>query len=173
LSTNTGSSRWTTAAYAVISILGTAAGVALFAGLWSSRNLPVPADLGSALANRDVAGDTLSMSKFFDLTGAAFAGLRLPALLAAFAMLIGPALALVWRRKTQRAVWTLAATSAVFLFAAHIALVRFGPFLSSKALAMDIQRVLQPGDEVMLYGDHSYGSSLNFYLQREVLLVNG
>lgn len=173
LATDTGRSRWTTAACAVISIVGTAAGIALLTGVWSSRNLPVPADLGSVLANRDVAGDTLSMSKFFDLTGAAFAGLRLPALLAAFAMLIGPALALVWRRKTQRAVWTLAATSAVFLFAAHIALVRFGPFLSSKALAMDIQRVLQPGDEVMLYGDHSYGSSLNFYLQREVLLVNG
>lgn len=173
LATDTGRSRWTTAACAVISIVGTAAGIALLTGVWSSRNLPVPADLGSVLANRDVAGDTLSMSKFFDLTGAAFAGLRLPALLAAFAMLIGPALALVWRRKTQRAVWTLAATSAVFLFAAHIALVRFGPFLSSKALAIDIQRVLQPGDEVMLYGDHSYGSSLNFYLQREVLLVNG
>lgn len=173
LATDTGRSRWTTAACAVISIVGTAAGIALLTGVWSSRNLPVPADLGSVLANRDVAGDTLSMSKFFDLTGAAFAGLRLPALLAAFAMLIGPALALVWRRKTQRAVWTLATTSAVFLFAAHIALVRFGPFLSSKALAMDIQRVLQPGDEVMLYGDHSYGSSLNFYLQREVLLVNG
>ncbi len=173
LSTNTGSSRWTTAAYAVISILGTAAGVALFAGLWSSRNLPVPADLGSVLANRDVAGDTLSMSKFFDLTGAAFAGLRLPALLAAIALLAGPALALFWRRKTQRAVWALAATSAIFLFAAHIAMVRFGPFLSSKTLVTDIQRATQPGDEVILYGDHSYGSSLNFYLQREVLLVNG
>lgn len=173
LATDTGRSRWTAAACAVISILGTAAGVALLTGLWSSRNLPVPADLGSVLANRNVAGDTLSMSKFFDLTGAAFAGLRLPALLAAIALLAGPAMALFWRRKTQRAVWMLAATSAVFLFAAHIALVRFGPFLSSKTLAADIQRVIQPGDEVVLYGDHSYGSSLNFYLERQVLLVNG
>lgn len=173
LATDTGRSRWTAGAYAVISILGVAAGVALLAGIWSSRNLPVPADLGSVLANRQVAGDTLSMSKFFDLTGAAFAGLRLPALLAAIALLIGPGLALLWRRKTQRAVGMLAATSAVFLFAAHIALVRFGPFLSSKLLARDIQRVMQPRDEVVLYGDHSYGSSLNFYLQRQILLVNG
>lgn len=174
LATNTGRSRWTTAACAVISVLGTAAGIALIAGVWSSRNLPVPADLGSVLANRDVAGDTLSMSKFFDLTGAAFAGLRVPALLAASALLIGPALALFWQRhKPQRAVWTLAVTSAVFLFAAHIALVRFGPFLSSKNLAQEIQRAIRPGDEVMIYGDHAYGSSLNFYLARQVLLVNG
>jgi hypothetical protein len=174
LATDAGRSRWTTAAYAIISVLGAAAGIALLAGLWSSRHLPVPADLGSVLVSRDVAGDTLSMSKFFDLTGAAFAGLRLPALLAAVALLVGPGWAAIChRRRPQRAIWIVAGTSAVFLFAAHLALVRFGPFLSSKMLAKDIQHALQPGDEVILYGDHSYGSSLNFYLQRRVLLVHG
>src|SRR6185312_1267046 len=90
LSSDRTESRWNTVAYAVLSILGTAAGVALIAGVWSSRHLPVPPDLGSVLADRQVADNTLPMSKFFDLTGAAFAGLRLPALLAAFALLIGP-----------------------------------------------------------------------------------
>jgi hypothetical protein len=154
--------------------LGIAAGVALIAGVWSSRHLPVPPDLGAVLADRRVADNTLSMSKFFDLTGAAFAGLRLPALLAAFALLLGPLFAfIVHRRSSRTAVWTLAISSATFLFAAHIALVRFGPFMSSRILARDIQRELRPGDEVMIYGDQAYGSSLTFYLQRQVLLVNG
>lgn len=167
-------SRWSTVAYALLSILGIAAGVALIAGVWSSRQLPVPPDLGAVLADRRVADNTLSMSKFFDLTGAAFAGLRLPALLAAFALLLGPLFALIVHRRLSRtAVWTLALSSATFLFAAHIALVRFGPFMSSRILARDIQRELRPGDDVMIYGDQAYGSSLTFYLQRHVFLVNG
>jgi hypothetical protein len=167
-------SRWSTVAYALLSVLGIAAGVALIAGVWSSRHLPVPPDLGAVLADRRVADNTLSMSKFFDLTGAAFAGLRLPALLAAFALLLGPLFALIVHRRLSRtAVWTLALSSATFLFAAHIALVRFGPFMSSRILARDIQRELRPGDDVMIYGDQAYGSSLTFYLQRQVFLVNG
>jgi len=165
---------WSKVACAALTIMGTAASVALIAGVWSSRNLPVPLDLGSVLANRQVADNTLAMSKFFDLTGPAFAGLRLPALLAAFALLVGPLAALLWsRRSTRAAVWALAITSAVFLFAAHLALSRFGPFLSSRSLARQVQEVIRPGDQVMIYGDQAYGSSLLFYLQRQVLLVNG
>ncbi|HEX4664169.1 MAG TPA: glycosyltransferase family 39 protein [Terriglobales bacterium] len=167
-------SRWSTVAYALLTIMGTAAGIALIAGVWSSHNLPVPTDLGSVLADRQVADNTLSMSKFFDLTGAAFAGLRLPALLAAFALLLGPLVALLWHKRSARAaVWTLAVSSATFLFAAHIALVRFGPFMSSRHLAHEVQREIRPGDQVMIYGDQAYGSSLIFYLQRQVALVNG
>src|SRR5207248_11347730 len=161
-------------AYVALTILGAAAGLALLAGVWSSRNLPAPLDLGLVLADRQVADNTLAMSKFFDLTGAAFAGLRLPALLAAFALLVGPLAALLSSRRSPRAaVWTLATTSAVFLFAAHIAVVRFGPFMSSRILAREVEQVIRPGDQVMIYGDQAFGSSLIFYLQRQVLLVNG
>lgn len=174
LASDDGRSRWTTAAFSAIAFLGIAAGIALITGVWSSRHLPAPVDLGSVLADRRVADDTLSMSKFFDLTGAAFAGLRLPALMAAFALLLGPLVAFIRHRRSMRfAVWTLAASSAVFLFAAHIALLRFGPFLSSRYLARQIQQAARPGDEVMIYGDQALGSSLPFYLQRQVLLVNG
>jgi len=174
LASDRAASKWNTVAYATLTILGAAAGVALLAGVWSSRNLPVPADLGSVLANRRVADNTLSMSKFFDLTGAAFAGLRLPALLAAFALLLGPLCAFLRHKRSPRAaIWTLALASTGFLVAAHIALVRFGPFLSSRILAQQIQRQLLPDDEVMIYGDQAFGSSLAFYLRRQVLLVNG
>ena len=174
LASDRAASKWNTVAYATLTILGAAAGVALLAGVWSSRSLPVPADLGSLLANRQVADNTLSMSKFFDLTGAAFAGLRLPALLAAFALLLGPMFAFLRHKRSPRAaIWTLAVASTGFLVAAHIALVRFGPFLSSRILAQQIQRQIHPGDEVMIYGDQAFGSSLGFYLRRQVLLVNG
>jgi hypothetical protein len=167
-------SKWTTWGYALVAFIGVAAGITLFAGLWSSRNLPVPLDLGSVLADRQVADNTLSMSKFFDLTGAAFAGLRLPALLAAVALLIGPTLALILHlRKPRAAIWILASSSAVFLFAAHIALERFGASMSSKDLADKIATVIRPKDVVMIYGDQAYGSSLGFYLQRRLFLVNG
>jgi hypothetical protein len=66
----------------------------------------------------------------------------------------------------------------VFLIAAHIALVRFAPMLSSQNFAAKIQALEQSGavsadSEVLLYGDQAFGSSLPFYLQRRVLLVDG
>ena len=92
----------------------------------------------------------------------------------AFALLLGPLFALLRHKRSPRAaIWTLAVASTGFLVAAHIALVRFGPFLSSRILAQQIQRQILPSDEVMIYGDQAFGSSLAFYLRRQVLLVNG
>ena len=118
-------------------MLGVAAAVALGYGLWSSRKLPFVPDIGTLLADRNVAGYTFSMSHFFDLTAASFAALRLPAALAAAALLLGPAIAWSLRRKRHdfEATVSVAFTSAVFLIAAHIALVRFEPMLSSRAMA--------------------------------------
>jgi hypothetical protein len=62
---------------------------------------------------------------------------------------------------------------AVFLVSAHIALGRFGPYLSSKDLAQQIAARAHPEDRVMIYGDQAFGSSLLFYLQRPVELVEG
>jgi hypothetical protein len=61
----------------------------------------------------------------------------------------------------------------LFLVAAHIALGRFGPYLSSRDLAQKIAAQEHPGDRVMIYGDQAFGSSLLFYLQRPIELVEG
>ena len=61
----------------------------------------------------------------------------------------------------------------VFFIAAHIALLRFDPFLSSHVIAMRLQQQVQPQDRVLIYGDQSFGSSLVFYLHHPVELVNG
>ena len=87
------------------------------------------------------------MSHFFDLTGPSFAALRLPAGLAAAGLLLGPVVAWVLRRQRHHfeATVSVAFTSAVFLIAAHIALVRFEPMLSSRAMADTINHIAHEG----------------------------
>jgi 4-amino-4-deoxy-L-arabinose transferase-like glycosyltransferase len=169
------SSRWTILGNGLYAVAGLATGALLVAALWASRHVPATADLGQLLVHRDVANDTLSMSKFFDLTTSAFAALRLPAGLAAFALLLGPLTALILRIRKRKvlATWTTGIATAIFLIAAQLAFVRFGPFLSSKKMADVIKSQEKPGDLVMIYGDQAYGSSLLFYLRRHIDLVNG
>jgi hypothetical protein len=163
---------WTAAALASICIASSAV---LVAGLWSSRHLPFVPDIGTVLATDNLQAETLSMGHILNLTGQSFAALRLPAILAAIVLLIGPACAFWLRRRGAQfsATWATAATMAVFLVAAHIALVRFDPFLGSRIMARQIASELHPYDRVMIYGDQSFGSSLLFYLRRPIELVNG
>ncbi len=167
-------------AFASYATLGVAIAAALAYGLWSSRNLPFAPDIGELVAYRNVAGYTLSLSHFFDLTGPSFAALRLPASLAMAAFLIGPAAAwiLYSRGRFFHAILCVAAASGIFLIAAQIAFVRFNPMLSSVNFARTILQLEDSGrisrdNIVLLYGDHAFGSSIPFYLDRRVDLVNG
>jgi len=155
--------------------IGLAAGITLLAMLWQSRNLPFEPDIGTVLATHNMDTDTLSTSHMLDLSYASFAALRLPAALAAIALLVFPVVSFLLRmwRRHYAATWALAAGMAVFLVAAHIALGRFGPYLSSKDLASQIAARARPDDRVMIYGDQAFGSSLLFYLQRPIVLVEG
>jgi 4-amino-4-deoxy-L-arabinose transferase-like glycosyltransferase len=179
-SEDSASRRWINVAHATFTILGVAIAATLLYGLWTSRHLPFVPDIGDLLAHRGVGDYTLSMSHLFDLTGPSFAALRLPATLAALAFATGPAIA--WLLRTRRhhlaATTTIALTSAVFLIAAHIAFARFAPMLSSKNFAVTIQHLeatqsISPDNQVLLYGDQSYGSSIPFYLGRQVSLIDG
>ena len=166
---------WIMGSHVFLAAFGVAIAVALSSGLWSSRNMPYVADIGTVLARRGVGEYTLSMSQLFDLTGESFAALRLPAMIAAFAMLAGPVTALVLRKRKHHfaATWAIGITAAIFLFAAHTAMERFDPFLSSKKIAARLQVVIIPEDKMMIFGDQANGSSLLFYLKRPIILVNG
>jgi 4-amino-4-deoxy-L-arabinose transferase-like glycosyltransferase len=170
-----GSRRWLVWTTGVLALICIAVSVVLAAGLWNSRHLPFVPDIGTVLAKPDLAAETLSMGHMLDLTGESFAALRLPAVLAAIAFLIGPGLAFFLRRRGAQfaATWITGATMAVFLIAAHIALVRFDPFLGSRSMAQQIAPEVRAADRVMIYGDQSFGSSLLFYLKRPIELVNG
>ena len=149
----------------------------LIAGLWSSRHLPFVPDIGEVLAQTNMDTDTLSMGHILNLTGQSFAALRFPAILAVIALVFGSLAELILRikRKNFASTWALALTMMVFLMAAHVALIRFDPFLGSHLLATRIQQQLQPQDRVLIYGDQSQGSSLMFYLRQRhpIELVNG
>jgi 4-amino-4-deoxy-L-arabinose transferase-like glycosyltransferase len=183
------SRRWITFAHAAFTAIGLAVAAALAYGLYTSRHLAFVPDIGELLAHRGVGDYTLSMSSLFDLTGPSFAALRLPASLALAAFALGPAVAWAFRAQLLRArdrhlaaTTTIALTSAVFLIAAHIALVRFSPMLSSQDFAARIQQLEASGaisrdNTLLLYGDQAYGSSIPFYLNRSLdrpaLLVDG
>jgi hypothetical protein len=147
----------------------------LVVGLWKSRNLPFEPDIGRLLSEQDTNAYTLSTSHMLDLSYPSFAALRLPAALAAVVLLVAPLTSFIlrWRWRHYAATWVLAAGLAVFLVAAHIALGRFGPYLSSKQLAGEIAARMRPEDKVMIYGDQAFGSSLLFYLRRPIDLVEG
>jgi len=173
-----------TFAHAAFATLGLLIAAALTFGLWTSRHLAALPNVGDLLAHRGVGSYTLSMSSLFDLTGPSFAALRLPAHLALAAFAIGPAVAWMLRKQRRHLAATLAiaSTSAVFLIAAHIALVRFAPMLSSQDFAETIQRLestsqISRDNTLILYGDQAYGSSIPFYLNRPLsrpaLLVDG
>ncbi len=171
---------WITFAHVTFTVLGGAAALTLLWGLWSSRHLAFVPDIGDLLAHRAVGNYTLSMSHFFDLTGPSFAALRLPALLAALALSCGPGIAWLLRQQRRHFASTVSIglTAAIFLVAAHLALIRFKPMLSSQDLAEKVQELEDDGDisrtnRVILFGDQAYGSSIPFYLGRDVDLVDG
>ncbi len=172
-------SSWLVAANTVLAAIGIASALALLFGLWASRKLPYVADIGSVLAHRGVGDYSLAMSHFFDLTGPSFAALRLPATVAAVTLLAGPLIALTLRRRGHgfEASVSTGLTIAAFLVASHIALERFEPLLSSRAMADTINRITagQPEspDQLIVYGDQANFSSVIFYTHRQALLVNG
>ena len=159
------STAWLSYAQAVFAVVGVLSAAALGWGLWDSRHLPFVSDIGTVLAHRGVGDYTLSMSHFFDLTGASFAALRLPAILAAVTLLIGPTVGWLLRVKGKHlaATVSVALTLTVFLIAAHIAFARFEPMLSSKPLADTIMEKASPADSFIIYGEQSDASSVVFY----------
>jgi 4-amino-4-deoxy-L-arabinose transferase-like glycosyltransferase len=172
-----GHQSWLVATSAVSVTVRLAFAVVLIGGLWSSRHLPFVPDIGEVLAQTNLDTDTLSMGHILNLTGKSFAALRFPAILAVIALVFGSLAEIILRlkRKHLASTFALGLTMTVFLIAAHVALIRFDPFLSSRVLAVRIQQEVRPEDRVLIYGDHAFGSSLEFYLlpTHPVELVNG
>ncbi|MBZ5701195.1 MAG: glycosyltransferase family 39 protein [Acidobacteriia bacterium] len=167
--------RWLGAMQSALALLGAGIAGVLAALLWRSAGVPVHGDIASLLREREIDFYRVSMAHMLDLTPQAFAVLRLPAALAAVALLFGFGAAW-WLRRAQRATGAavcMAATMAVFFFAANIALGDFGPYLSARPLVHKVQSQIGPDDLVVLYGEFDSGSSVAFYTHRRLLLWNG
>ena len=141
---------------------------------WHSSPPPPGADIFSLL-HPHPEDYTLSLGHLFDLTGQAMGLFRAPLAGVALAMLLGGAgsCLLRWRRHYFAANLALAAAMCATLACAHDGLRIFYPTLGSKPLAVAINQTLKPGDIIVLDGEYTSGSSINFYTRQQVRLVNG
>jgi 4-amino-4-deoxy-L-arabinose transferase-like glycosyltransferase len=129
----------------------------------------------SALLTQNPGEYALSLGHVLDLSTRTMGAFRLPLLLTAIALAAGTLVNLIARSINTIRIgnYALATTMVVFLIAAHMALVTFSPVLSSKGLADAIQPRIKPGDVVEINGEYEAGSTLGFYLRRQVRILNG
>jgi hypothetical protein len=129
----------------------------------------------SAVLTQNPGDYALSLGHFLDLSTQAMGAFRLPLVLTAVALAAGTFANMILRSINLIRVGNLALAGmmVVFLIAAHMALVTFSPALSSKTLADAIGPLLQAGDIVEINGEYEAGSTLGFYLRRQVRILNG
>ncbi len=154
-----------THALTVISAAATATVIGIY---WKVRHMPAPGDIASALS-RNPNAYRLSMGHMLDLTLASFAYLRTPLLLAGAAFLLGVIFTI--RANTFRASAAIACMMIFFFQAARFAMVVFDPYLSSRPLANAL--LAAPGGQLILNGQYYTFSSVVFYTDRNVLMLNG
>jgi hypothetical protein len=158
----------------VLFLLGSA-GSATAAYLAISGRPPAPGTDISTLLTQNPGDYALSLGHFLDLSTQAMGAFRLPLILVAVALAAGTFANMVLRSINMIRIgnYALVTMMVVFLVAAHMALVTFSPVLSSKALADAIRPHLQAGDVVEINGEYEAGSTLGFYLRRQVRILNG
>jgi 4-amino-4-deoxy-L-arabinose transferase-like glycosyltransferase len=163
--------------YFLVPLTTTLAAVCGYFALTAPRPAP-GTDIASLLAGNPQFYN-LSLGHLFDLTGAAMGLFRGPLIAVTISMIvIGPGSYLLRRTgRTYAANLTLAAAMIAILLAAHVGLARFYPILGSKGLAVAINHVRQaepePNDLIILDGEVTTGSTLIFYTQQQVHLING
>ncbi len=158
----------------VLLVLGIV-GAAIAAGLALKSGKAAP---GSSLASALIQNPSdyaLSFGHFLDLSTRAMSFFHGPLLDTAAALFVGVIGNLFYRLRgnARTANFFLAGMAGTFLLAAHIALQTFAPVLSSQTLAMAIHRDLEPSDILEINGEYESGSTLGFYLKRQVRILNG
>jgi 4-amino-4-deoxy-L-arabinose transferase-like glycosyltransferase len=144
------------------------------AGVYLSAQLPAGGDFASDVNAHGEAFYQSSMAHILDLTPRALADLRAPILIATLS--IGGSFVAAWILREWKfqiaATLALAAGMAGFFLAANKAYEQFEPALSSRELAFEINKTLQPTDQIALYGDIRVAPGVAFYSQRRVLLYD-
>jgi 4-amino-4-deoxy-L-arabinose transferase-like glycosyltransferase len=136
---------------------------------------PVPGVDISTLLTQNPGDYALSLGHLLDLSTRAMSAFRPPLILTAITLVAGTLanLTLRFSNRPRIANYALVAMMVVFLITAHMALVTFSPVLSSKALADAIRPRLHPDDVVEIHGEYEAGSTLGFYLRRQVRILDG
>jgi 4-amino-4-deoxy-L-arabinose transferase-like glycosyltransferase len=158
----------------VMLLIGIAVFVAAMAILWQAKPFPPGTDLGDVLTQHP--GEyKLSLGHMQDLTIRSFGMFRTPLWILGIAVLMGTALNWILRRKNRALAANLALTGMMIavLVAVQQGYVLFSPIISSKTLALAIEKQFHPGDTIVIYHDYEFGSTLNFYTGRPVHMLNG
>jgi 4-amino-4-deoxy-L-arabinose transferase-like glycosyltransferase len=145
----------------VMVVAGSIVGLAV---LFSSR-MPAPGTDLADLLQKNPSEYDLSLGHFLDLTPEAMGAFRVSLLGAVVSLLLGAGLNWFFRRRNQprHGNAALALMMVGLLACVHSAFVTFSPILSSKQLAVAIQKHYQPGDIVVVDGQYHEASTLNFY----------
>ena len=159
--------RMATGVLFVISMLLCLALAVLIALVW---RLPTVGNISTALTQHPELY-TLSMGHMRDLTLSAFAYLRFPLAIAAFAFGMTAVGIAGSRGNVKRVVLVIAAGMVLFVQAARIALVRFDSYLGSYPLAQSLEQG-PPGQLIEANSYYAF-SSVFFYTGRTALLLNG
>lgn len=137
----------------------------------SSR--PAPGSDIADLLRRDPSRYALSFGHFLDLTPQALGAFRTPLLATGGALLLGSALSLIFRKRCRPmlANISLALTMVVVLACALEGFAIFEPVISSRQLALAVEKQYRPGDVVVINGEYEEGSTMNFYTGRQVHVI--
>jgi len=145
----------------IIGLLIAAVGFALLA----LSKAPAPGTDLSDLLRKNPQDYALSFGHFLDLTPQAMGAFRLPLFGFSAAFLVCTLLNWLQRRvgRAGAANAALAVMMVVILACVHSAFGIFSPILSSRDLALAVQKQYQPGDDVVATGLYENASTLNFY----------
>jgi 4-amino-4-deoxy-L-arabinose transferase-like glycosyltransferase len=158
----------------ILFVVGLLAAVASLVFAIHYKPLPIGTDVTQVL-QLATRSHRLFFGHFFDLTRRALGAFRVPLSITTAAILVGLT-ANLWfrfRGRARLANCFLVGTVIAFLIAAHLALNTFSPALSSQILANAIKPEMDSDDVIVINGHYERASSLAFYLQRRVKLLNG
>jgi hypothetical protein len=138
-----------------------------------SETVPAGSDLADLL-KKNPNDYAMSLGHVLDLTPRAIGLFRLPLGLFSGSFFLGTVISfwLRLKRKSEAANWALAVMMLPVLFTVHTGMVDFAPVLSSKTLAVAIERQWQPGDIIVVNGPYEDASTLNFYTHQNIHIIN-
>jgi len=150
-------------------------GCVVAVGLALQAQTPPPNYDIAELLKKNPDAYRLSFGHFLDLTPKALGAFKVPLLMTGIALGVGTVLNWLLRRsnRTLPANVALAAMMMVFMHEAHVSLVIFSPVLTSKVLADKVERLWKPGDLIEVNGDYEAASTLPYYDQKQIRMLNG